>query len=92
MIAAPMSAREIKAWLMGKVPKQIFDLRDNSCTDAIEGTREHHGLKAIFDQIEANKHSLIPIVEKVRAEIVDCAKRVTAQALVRPQGWDDLCA
>lgn len=92
VIAAPMSAEEIQRWLGGAQPKQIFDLRDNSCTDIVQNAAEHHGLKQIFNQIEKNRSRLIPVIETVRADIIERAEKLHAQALVRPQGWDDLCA
>ncbi len=92
VIAAPMSAAEIELWLGDKHPTQIFDLRDNSCEDPLQRDCEHHGLKAIFNHIEANKSKLLPVIERVRADIVACTEKLTAHALVRPQGWDDLCA
>lgn len=92
IVAAPMSAAEIGEWLKDQTPEQIFDLRDNSCTDVIAKAPEHHGLKAIFKQIEENKTKLLPVVEKVRTEISALTNKLTSQALIRPQGWDDLCA
>jgi glutamyl-tRNA reductase len=92
VIAAPMTAAEIENWLGDKKPSQIFDLRDNSCSDPLKRDCEHHGLRAIFNQIEESKTKLLPVIEKVRADIAVCADKISAQALVRPQGWDDLCA
>jgi len=92
VIAAPMAATEIEKWLGGKYPTQIFDLRDNSCTDRLQRDCEHHGLRAIFNQIEQNKTRLQPVIERVSTEIMNCAEKIATQALVRPQGWDDLCA
>lgn len=92
VIAAPMSAAEIEKWLGDRHPTQIFDLRDDSCTDSLRRDCEHHGLKAIFNQIEENKSKLLPVIARVRADIVACTDKLIAQVLVRPQGWDDLCA
>jgi glutamyl-tRNA reductase len=92
VIAAPMTAVEIESWLGDKEPSQIFDLRDNSCADPLKRAGEHHGLRAIFNQIQESKAKLQPVIEKVRADIAVCAEKISAQALVRPQGWDDLCA
>lgn len=92
VIAAPMTASEIEQWLGDNHPSQIFDLRDNSCLDPLQRECEHHGLKAIFNQIEENKSKLLPVIERVRAGISVCAEKLTAQSIIRPQGWDDLCA
>lgn len=92
VIAAPMSAAEIHHWMGEARPQQIFDLRDNSCTDMVRNAIEHHGLKQIFNQIEKNRSRLIPVIETVRADIRERAEKLHAQVLVRPQGWDDICA
>lgn len=94
IIAAPMTAPQIHNWMgTHSRPEQIFDLRDNSHLDPVLNSfGESHGLRAIFDQIETNKSKLLPVIERVKSEIVECADKMTAQALVRPQGWDDLCA
>lgn len=92
IVAAPMTAAEIGAWLGANQPEQTFDLRDNSCTDKVIQATEQYGLKAIFKQIEENKTKLLPVVEKVRTEISALTTKICSQTLVRPQGWDDLCA
>ena len=89
VIAAPLSAAEITTWLNGRVPKQIFDLRDNSATDVVAGATS---LDAIFKHIEQTKERLIPVIEVIRTEIAERAARLAALEKVRPQGWDDLCA
>lgn len=89
VIAAPLSAAEITTWLNGRRPKQIFDLRDDSATDVVAGATS---LDAIFRHIEQTKARLIPIIEIIRAEILERALRLAALEKVRPQGWDDLCA
>jgi glutamyl-tRNA reductase len=92
IIAAPLSSAEIEQWLGGRQATQVFDLRDNSCSDKIHSAFESHGLKDIFHQIEQNKARLVPLVERVRAEIQSRAVKLSATAIVRPQGWDDICA
>lgn len=92
IIAAPLASMEIEAWLGGRQAAQIFDLRDNSCSDKIQSAFDSVGLKDIFRQIEQNKARLVPLVEKVHAEIHLRALKLSAAAIVRPQGWDDICA
>lgn len=92
IVAAPLSAGEIEQWLGGVEPAQIFDLRDNSCTDLIARECERHALKDIFRQIEQTRTRLLPVVEQVKSEIQELAGKAAAHAIVRPQGWDDLCA
>lgn len=92
IVAAPLSSAEIEGWLAGRQASQVFDLRDNSCSDKVLSAIESHGLRDIFQQIEENKTRLIPVVEKVRGEIALRAEKISAAAIVRPQGWDDICA
>src|SRR5690606_14119771 len=93
VIAAPMSAGQIHAWLDGKVPSQVFDLRDTSETDRIVfSAGKMHRLQDIFTQIEQTKKRLKPVIEQVHLQI-DLRSQLAGQlAMVRPQGWDDLCA
>lgn len=92
VIAAPMKAQEVEAWLGGRNPVQIFDLRDTSCSDPLRLTGSQHRLKDIFTQIEQNKSRLQPLIHEVRGEIRLRSERLAEQTLIRPQGWDDLCA
>ena len=92
IIAAPLTSVEIEKWLGGQQASQVFDLRDNSCSDKVQSAFESHGLKDIFQQIEENKIRLVPLVETVRGEIALRAEKLAATAVVRPQGWDDICA
>jgi glutamyl-tRNA reductase len=92
IVAAPLTSLDIETWLGGRQAVQIFDLRDNSSSDKIQSAFDSVGLKDIFHQIEQNKARLVPLVEKVRAEIELRALKLSAAAIVRPQGWDDICA
>jgi glutamyl-tRNA reductase len=90
VVAAPMSAAEIEQWLGGQVPTQIFDLRDNSSTDAIHS--QAVSLQHIFGQIESTRARLQPIVERIKKEIQVRSLSLAALEKVRPLGWDDICA
>jgi glutamyl-tRNA reductase len=92
IVAAPMNAQDIRTWLNGKTPNQIFDLRDNSNTDPLQLKTEQHGLHDIFTQIEQTKTKLKPLIEQVKHKIYLCSQEANHQVLIRPQGWDDLCA
>jgi glutamyl-tRNA reductase len=93
VIAAPMSAAEVREWMGGRPVEQIFDLRETSVSDPLElpGVR-CHGLHDIFTQIEETRRQLEPLVEQVRREIRQRGVVAGQAAQVRPQGWDDLCA
>ena len=94
IVAAPMSSHEILAWLDGKTPDQFIDLRDNSNEDRVIFTRKvkTHLLIDIFNEIEKTKTLLAPRLEGVQREIRERSERAATQSLIRPQGWDDLCA
>ncbi len=90
LIAAPLSSQVITEWLNGKVPRQIFDLRDNSSQDPL--AQADFKLADIFADLEATKSRLQPILGEVRQEIEQCSAKFFLKPLIRPQGWDDLCA
>lgn len=92
IIAAPMSSAEISAWLGGLKPDQVIDLRDNSSEDRLELGVPTVRLHDIFSEIEVTKRKLLPRLEAAQQAILECSRRAAAQAIVRPQGWDDLCA
>ena len=90
VVAAPLSAEQIRGWLNGRVPAQIFDLRDNSADDPIFA--HAISLTHIFGQIEKTRIKLLPVIEQAKQEITQRARAASALEKVRPQGWDDLCA
>lgn len=89
IVAAPMSAAEIELWLSGRHPSEIIDLRDTSNSDPVDGA---HPLHDIFAEIERNKIHLQPRLEAARREITGRSIKAADLSLVRPQGWDDICA
>jgi glutamyl-tRNA reductase len=92
VVAAPISAQDIRAWLGDTVPKQIFDLRETADLDPIGLETETFRLSRIFSEIEETKNRLQPVIAKVRADIQACSEKFASQAIIRPLGWDDLCA
>jgi glutamyl-tRNA reductase len=90
VIAAPVTAAQLRAWLGDKRPEQVFDLRETSSKDPL--ATDAVPLEDIFGQIAATKAKLLPIVKKIKAEIHERAEKIATQEKVRPQGWDDLCA
>ncbi len=94
IIAAPMLNSAVMNWLGGTQPQQIFDLRDTSSSDPLQVAADVklYRLHDIFAEIERTKLRLHPIVDQVKQEIACLSERLASHALVRPQGWDDLCA
>lgn len=94
IIAAPVSAAEVSAWLGGHQPSELFDLRETSLLDSVpvsSGTTVYH-LSDIFLQIEKTKQRLLPVIEQIKIDISNRAEKLAHQGLLRPQGWDDLSA
>jgi glutamyl-tRNA reductase len=92
IIAAPVSAEFISEWLGLNKPTQIFDLRDTATSDSLSTAGELFKLADIFTEIEANKKRLEPVIASVHSEIQTCTDKVASSAIIRPNGWDDLCA
>ncbi len=92
IVAAPMNSQEISGWLGNAQPFEVFDLRDCATTDSLPAQKNHHRLQDIFTQIEETKSRLKPVAEKVQHAIAQCTQELVKKALIRPQGWDDLCA
>lgn len=92
VIAAPMTAAEIRKWLNNRDPEQIFDLRETSECDALPSTAPQYGLHEIFAEIARTKARLTPLLKEIKREIVERSEKIAAQAQHRPLGWDDLCA
>jgi glutamyl-tRNA reductase len=90
IVAASLPAGEIRAWLDGKVPGQIFDLRDTSGSDPIGPASS--SLRDIFREIEANRPALAAKLDSARKDILARSLKASEQSLLRPLGWDDLCA
>lgn len=95
IIAAPMSADEITAWVarIGCRFETIVDLRGESRADMleIEGTNVIH-FKDILENLETNCRFASQRLEKAREEIFEHAEEFWRRYEVRPFGWEDLCA
>lgn len=94
VIAAPVTASAIEAWLGIHAPSQFFDLRETAESDPVSlpASTEAYRLGEIFQQIEKTRERLVPVVERVRSEIEIRSQKLERQGLLRPQGWDDLSA
>ncbi len=93
VIAAPMTAVQIQTWFDGIKPKEIFDLRAESAADPLTVSCERvHALGDVFAEIEQTRARLLPIIDQVKREISARGERLAQQFVVRPQGWDDICA
>jgi glutamyl-tRNA reductase len=95
IVAAPLSAAEIASWLGHSVaPTQLFDMRDDSATAPVQVSSATQAflLRDIFAQIEKTKALLVPRLAQVQREISSRSARAAEKSLLRPLGWDDLCA
>lgn len=95
IIAAPLSASEIAAWIerLGCTFGTIVDLRGESRNDelSIDGSDVIH-FKDILEDLESNRRFANQRVEKARKEIRERAAEFWQRYDVRPFGWEDLCA
>jgi len=95
IIAAPMSAKEIAAWVgrLGCEIETIVDLRGESLNDGleVESTRVVH-FREILDDVETNCRFADVRVERARKEILERAQEFWDRYEIRPFGWEDLCA
>ncbi len=93
IIAAPIAAADVRSWLGGRSPVEIFDLRAESKQDPLTvQCKRLHALGDIFNEIEQTKARLLPIIDQVKNEIAARGERLASEVVVRPQGWDDICA
>ncbi len=93
IIAAPIQAADVHSWLDGRSPLEIFDLRAESKHDPLTVKCERiQALGDIFADIEQTKARLLPIIGQVKSEIAARGERLASEVVVRPQGWDDICA
>lgn len=95
IVAAPMSAAEIRAWSarIGRRFETVVDLRDESRTDVleIEGTNVIH-FKDIFQNLESNCTFASQRLERAKEESSRCADEFWQRYEIRPFGWEELCA
>ena len=95
IIAAPMSASEIAAWVgrLGCEIETIVDLRGESRNDRleVESARVVH-FSEILDDLETNCRVADVRVERARKEILQRAQEFWDRYEIRPFGWEDLCA
>lgn len=92
VIAAPVSARQILAFVGEKMPTQIFDLRETDTEDPIQLDTQIFALHEIFAEIEKTRLLLQPRLKEVHREIGERSAKAFEHTLLRPGGWDDLCA
>jgi len=95
IVAAPMSAAEIAAWMerVGCAIDTVVDLRGESPKDPLTGVAAHviH-FKEILEDLETNCRFATARVERARIEIRKRAEEFWDRYEVRPFGWEDLCA
>ena len=95
IVAAPMSAADIAAWVRGHAIKidVIVDLRGESPNDPLEidSARVVH-CQDILDDLETNCRFANGRVERARKEIQQRALEFWDRYEIRPFGWEDLCA
>lgn len=95
VIAAPMNAAEVAAWMQraGCTIDTVVDLRGESPKDPLVGVaaRVIH-FNEILEDLETNCRFATARVERARIEIRQRAEEFWDRFEVRPFGWEDLCA
>ncbi len=93
IVAAPLAREDLMRWLGDQAaPTQVFDLRGDADPLPLPLRTQVFLLSDIFAQIEATKSRLRPRMELVQQAILARSERAAAGSLLRPMGWDDLCA
>lgn len=94
VIAAPIRASDVKAWLAAQsIPiVKVIDLRGEANTDLVEDSLPVIRLSEMFAALKNERPKLAARVNAARDEIKKASQRLTEQAQFRPFGWEDLCA
>lgn len=89
IIAAPVRANELQAWLDLKNPAYVFDLRGTSKLDPVH-SRKYFPLHKLFADIESNQKKVAEIKKSALSKALQLAEQKYLQEKPRPFGWDDL--
>ncbi|MGE0634045.1 MAG: hypothetical protein AB7O96_16645 [Pseudobdellovibrionaceae bacterium] len=96
IVAAPLAAAEFNKWLAKHDVslKTIIDLREDSQTDVIHGSKKVTvlTLNDFFQMIQQNKSQLEEKVQQARHAILGRTQERFQEQSIRPFGWDDVCA
>ena len=95
IIAAPISNEEIIAWLANQETnfQVVIDLRDTSARQPLNLTvRHHYRLQDAFDLVEQGREKRVAQADLAREAIAKISQDRYTQRVIRPFGWDDLCA
>lgn len=92
VIAAPLTSKEIHQWMQHIKDGKIVDLRGESHEDPLNTKLDLVSLKEFFSYLEENKQKISEQVAKAKKAILDFTKARAHSVVLRPFGWDDLCA
>lgn len=95
IIAAPISNSEIQLWLQNNDVhfQTVIDLRDTSQRAPLElEVKRHYRLQDAFDLVEQGREKRMAQADLAREAITKIAQDRYSQRVIRPFGWDDLCA
>jgi glutamyl-tRNA reductase len=92
VIASPLTSAEISKWLGGQTPQILIDLRDDASIDLVACDAPSFRLHDIFVEIEAGRTQAKEKVAAARHRIDQLVNKRFQSQVVRPFGWDDLCA
>lgn len=92
VVAAPVDASAVEA-VMGRYRRleRVIDLRGIEDRDAIRGA-EVMTLDDLFAEVSASSRAAAGRFDQARQDIREMATAFQYRQLLRPMGWDDLCA
>lgn len=92
VIAAPVSAQAIVAWVGDNKNLTVIDLRGESASDPLPAWLEVRNLQMVFATIKKTKKQVnekIAQAEKMISQLIQVKSKTTQH---RPFGWEDLCS
>jgi glutamyl-tRNA reductase len=92
VIASPLKSDEIHGWWKNQEPRLVIDLRDDSILDRVTTNGHCYRLQDIFTEIESGRSQAQEKVKQARQMIDSIVTKRFQSQVVRPFGWDDLCA
>ncbi len=93
IIAAPLSNQELLDWIARNDCqfKTVIDFREGENQSLINGV-EFYCLKDAFSQVDQGLKKRLKLARQAKRAIDQAAEVRFSRRLIRPFGWDDLCA
>lgn len=93
IVAAPLEGKELTSIVSRDCWGRIFDLRgEGSPLVAASSDIPVLTLSQLFEEVKNERHKFDSLILKVRTSIRERAREFFDQPLIRPFGWEDVCA